>query len=71
MNLKKRINIKLKRFQTNVVRNILLNKKDIIILRVYRNYLKILKTTKTFYNSFNGNKKGLVKIRKNFKLFKT
>ena len=42
-----------------------------MILKVYKNYLRILKTTKTFYDSFNKNKKRLIKVRKDFKLFRT
>ena len=41
------------------------------ILRIYRNYLRILRTARTFYNSFDRGKDGLVKVRRDFKYFET
>ena len=60
------MSIKLKRFQANRVRSILLNRKDIIIPKIYRNYLGTLGTTRTFYNNFTNRKgyRGLVKVNK-------
>ena len=42
-----------------------------IILKIYRNYLRTLRIAKTFYNSFDRNKSGLVKVRGNLKSLRT
>ena len=42
-----------------------------MILRIYKNYLGILGITRTFYNSFNRSKDRLVKVKRDFKYFKT
>ena len=38
-----------------------------MILKIYKNYLKTLRTTRTFYNSFNRSENRLVKIKENLK----
>ena len=49
-----------------MVKSILLSRKDIIILKIYRNYLRILGTTKISYDNFTNRKeyRGLIKVNR-------
>ena len=47
-----------------MVRNTLLSKKDIIILKIYKNYLRTLRIIKTYYNNFRDKKLSLVNINR-------
>ena len=42
-----------------------------MILRIYKNHLRTLRTARTFYSSFDRGKNGLVKVGRNFKYFGT
>ena len=42
-----------------------------IILKIYRNYLRTLETIRTSYNNFKRGENRLVKVRRNLDLFRT